>query len=126
MSGLSCGTSWTETYAGSQWHQGPGWINDALPGSVQLFMSTYIPSGFIPTQVDFLGAITQLTGTTFNALAAVPTTQLAPPYPVDLLIGGQPQRWFLVAGAFPGTTGTLQPNDYNAVTNQKFWVILGG
>ena len=125
MSGLSCGTSWTQTYAGSQWHQGPGWINDALPGSVQLFMSTYIPAGFLPQDVDFLGAITQLTGTGFTALAAVPTTQLATPYAIDVLIGGQPQRWFLVAGVFPGVIGTLQPNDYSSV-NQKFWVILGG
>ena len=125
MSGLSCGSSnWTETYAGSQSHQGPGWTNNALPGLVQELMSTYIPSGFQPTQVQFLQNVTQLLGTGFNALQAVPTVQLATPYTVDLLIGGQPQRWFLVAGAYVAATGRVQPGDYNASTNAKFWVIL--
>jgi hypothetical protein len=87
-------------------------------------MSDYIPAGFTPTNVDFLGAITQLTGTGFNSLAAVPTVQLQIPYAVDVLIGGQPQRWFLVQGTYPGGAGTVQPNDYNSSSNARYWVLL--
>lgn len=62
-----------------------------------------------------------ITITTYAALAAVATVPLPTPFAVDVLINNVPERWFLVAGAYPGGAGTLQPNDYNG---SKYWVQL--
>jgi hypothetical protein len=124
MSGLSCGSSIADTYQGSQWHSGPGWLNDPLSGTVENFMSTVIPAGFNPQDVEFLAAISQLSGLGYNSLAAVPTVPIQTPYCVDILIGGVPQRWFLVAGTSSGGPGIVIPNDYNAVSNTKYWIQL--
>ena len=88
-------------------------------------MSTIIAAGFGPINVPFLSAVNQLAGTGYNSLAAVPTVQLPTTFPVDILVGNVPQRWFLVTGTFPGAgAGVLQPNDYNVVTNAKYWIQL--
>ncbi len=124
MPGLSCGSARATTFQGSQWHDAPNWLNDPLHSLLSNFMSTVIPAGFGPLSVPFLSAITQLAGTGYNSLAAVPTAQLPIPFAVDILVGNVPQRWFLVAGAYPATPGTLQPNDANPVTNNRYWVQL--
>lgn len=109
---------------GSQWHDGPRWWNDPLSSDIAIFMSTIIPAGFGPINVPFLAAVTQLEGVGYNCLASVPTIPLPLIFPVDVIINGAPQRWFLVAGSFPGGPGTLQPNDYNPSTNARYWVQL--
>lgn len=122
MSGLSSGS--TQTYDGGQSHAAPNWVNDPLPSDITQFMSTTIAAGFGPLFPPFLSNVSTLTGTGYTALAAVPTPGLPVPFAVDLLISNTPQRQFLVAGAYPGTPGTTPPNDYNPVTNLRYWVQL--
>ena len=123
MSGCYCnGSTVYQTYTGSQWHRAPLWTDDPLQGNIDVFMNPNVPSGFTPFDVPFLGAVTQLTGVGFNSLAAVPTANFPLPYAVDTLIGGQPQRWFLVAGTYSAGPGEVQPNDYNASSNARYWV----
>lgn len=122
MSGLACGS--TTAFDGSQFHQGAGYFDDPLGGQITIFMNSQIPAAFGPVTVPFATGVTALTGTGYNALAAIPTIPLPLPFAVDILISNVPQRWFLVAGVFPGTPGTTQPNDYNAVTNARYWVQL--
>lgn len=128
MSGLCCGSANAQTWAGSQWHQLFNWVNDALPGNISQFMSLTIAAGFGPIYPPFLATVSQLTGTGYNALAAVATVPLPTVFPVDILIivGSNylPQRWYLVSGTTAGGAGICIPNDYNAVTNQKYWVQL--
>ena len=76
--------------------------------------------------VPFLSAITQLEGTIDAALANIPTAGLTTPYLVDILIGGNLQRWMLEASTAadnPGL-GVVRPNDYADTTNEKCWIIL--
>lgn len=124
MSGICCGSARAETYAGSQAHRAWNYIDDPLLGNIQEFMSTIIAAGFGPVNVPFLSTVSQFTGTGYNALAAVATIPLPPVFPVDVLIDGQPQRWFLVAGTTSGATGIIIPNDYNPITNAKYWIQL--
>ena len=124
MGGYSCGSGNTETYTGSQWHRPPLWVNDPLYPSIQEPMSTVIPSGFGPVNPPYLTEVTQLAGTGFSSLAAIPTPTIPIPYAVDVLIANQPQRWFLVAGTTAGGAGIVIPNDYNATTNARYWVQL--
>lgn len=121
---LSCGST-VYPFDGSQFHDGPLYVDDPLDGPVTQFMNLQIPAGFGPINPPFLSAITQFTGSGYNSLAAVPTLPLPTPYAVDLLISNVPQRCFLVPGTISaGTAGVTIPNDYNPVTNPKYWVQL--
>lgn len=122
MSGLSNGS--TQTWDGDQNHAAPGWFNDPLGGTIEQFMNTQIPAGFGPVSPQLLTSVTSLTGTGYTALAAVPTQPLPTPFAVDVLINNVPQRYFLVAGTTGGGAGIVIPNDYNAVTNAKYWIGL--
>jgi hypothetical protein len=128
MGGLSCGSSFVETYDGSQFHRGPRYYDDPLAAATSIFMNNQIPAGFGPLNPPFLTQVTQFTGTGFSSMAAVPTVSLAVPYAVDLLIGNVPQRLFLTEAA-PGTSapsgpGYVIPNDFNIATNNRYWVQL--
>jgi hypothetical protein len=87
-------------------------------------MNTVISAGFGPINIPFLSSVTQLAGTGYSSLAAVPTIPLPTVFAVDILVGGSPQRWYLVAGTSAGGTGIVLPNDYDPVTNAKYWVQL--
>lgn len=122
MSGLSNGS--TQAFQGSQFQDGAGYVNDPLSSSITQFMSTTIPAAFAPLGVQFLANITQLTGTDYTALASVPTTALSTPFIVSILVSGVFQTWVLVAGTSAGGAGICLPNDYNAITNSRYWIQL--
>lgn len=122
MSGLSNGS--TQTFVGSQFHNAAGWWNDPLSSEITQFMSTAIASGFGPINPPFLANVTQTAGTGYSALAAVATLALPTPFLVYVMISNVVQLWALVAGTSAGGAGITLPNDYNAVTNAKYWVQL--
>lgn len=74
--------------------------------------------------IPFLATVTQLEGADTTALAAVPTTGIAAPYTVQVLIGGALETWVLTASTVANdpSNGALRPNDYAATTNEKVWV----
>ena len=76
--------------------------------------------------VPFLSLITQLVGVDgdVSALSAIPTTGLTTPYLVDVMIGGNLQRWVLAASTAATAEGYQRPNDYADVTNEKVWIQL--
>jgi hypothetical protein len=123
MGGFTCCSARPTTYQGSQSHNLYNWLDDALTGNITEFMSTIIAAGFGPINIPFLSTVSALAGTTYAALAAVATVPLPTPFAVDILIANVPQRWFLVAGTYPGGSGTLQPNDCSG-SQPKYWVQL--
>ena len=96
---------------GSQYRNGDGWLNDPLYGVLQPFMNSISPV-FGPQGVVYLSGITQLAGTGFNALAAVPTVGLQVPYIVKIAITGD-SDYQLQKGIVTGA-GTVAPNDQAA------------
>ena len=117
---------------GSQFRQGPHYLNDPLPelsGILGPFINApVVPTSFGPYYTPNLTGINTLTGTGYNALAAVPTTQLpagsTTGFMVDVTIGGADQRWQLQVKTTQSGSGTVQPNDFNVSTNNKIWVQL--
>jgi hypothetical protein len=63
-----------------------------------------------------------------TALDAEVTASFALGYRIDFLLNGRLQSWELVAGAADATdpNGQVAPLDYNAGTNNKHWVKIGG
>jgi hypothetical protein len=106
---------------GSQFHAGGRYLNNPLNGYTGPYVSTNIPSAFGPIDAQFLGNVTQLSGTGADALAAVPTATLSTPYQVLLFIGGYSQTWILQASTAATAAGYQRPNDFNLVTNPKVW-----
>ena len=94
-----------------------GWVNDPLQGSLTAFMSNTISPVFGPQNIPYLSLITTTSGSSNNALAAVPTTNLQTPFMVKTLIAGDVD-WVLESGVRTGP-GTLAPNDQ--ATSQKTW-----
>jgi hypothetical protein len=90
------------------------------PGGV---IPAFIPAGGV--QMVFLSAVTQLTGSGNNSLAAIVTTGFTPPDTLPIVamifISGSPQFWMLVASTQGTGLGVQRPNDYDAVTNAKVW-----
>lgn len=76
--------------------------------------------------VPFLQSITQLEGTVNEALANIATITLNTPYLVDILIGGNLQRWMLESSTAANNPamGIVRPNDYADTTNEKCWILL--
>jgi len=113
---------------GSQFRQGPQYVNDPLPqlaGILGPFINApVVPTSFGPFYTPNLTGITTLTGTGYNALAAVPTSQLPVGFMVDVTIGGADQRWQIQTKTTQSGSGTLVPNDFNVGTNNKIWVQL--
>lgn len=107
---------------GSQFRNANQWINDPLTGVLGPFMSQTIPTVFGPQNIPYLSGITQLAGTGYNALAAVPTTNITQmPFIVKIAVTGD-QDYQLQPGVITGP-GTVAPND-QAVSN-KTWVSIG-
>jgi hypothetical protein len=106
---------------GSQFRNKDGWLNDPLSGILGPFMNQTIPPAFLPQGVQYLGNITQLTGTGgYNALAEVPTVNLPVPFIVKIAVTGD-QDYQLQSGVITGP-GTVAPNDQ--AQSNKTWVSI--
>ena len=105
---------------GSMFRNADGWVNNPLSGILQPFMSTLIPSAFGPQNIPYLNAVTSLTGTGTNALAAVPTVLLTTPFVIKIAITGD-QDYMLVSGVKTGP-GYMAPNDQ--ASSGKTWMSL--
>jgi len=83
-------------------------------------------SAFGAQNVPFLAGITQLEGVDgdVTALSAIPTESLTVPYLVDVLIGGNVQRWMLYTSTAATGPGYTRPNDYDGTSNTKVWIQL--
>jgi hypothetical protein len=103
---------------GSQFRNKDGWLNDPLSGIIGPFMNPTISPVFGPQNVPYLSAVTALTGTGNNALAAVPTAALPVPYMVKIAITGD-SDYQLQQGVIVGA-GTVAPNDQ--ASSNKTWV----
>jgi hypothetical protein len=102
---------------GSQFRNKDGWLNDPLSGILGPFMTIPIPLSFGPQNIPYLSAVTQLTGSGTNALAAVPTANIVAPFIVKIAITGD-SDYQLIVGVFTGP-GYVTPNDQ--ATSGKTW-----
>jgi len=81
-----------------------------------------VPAANLPGGILIDPAITTLTGTGSNALAAIVSTTL----PLDRVLGvvvGGTLSFYQLAGGTSATAspGIIRPNDYHATTNARFW-----
>lgn len=74
--------------------------------------------------VPFLSTITSIQGADASALEAIPTTGIAVPAMVRIMIGGVLQVWLLQSGTDATAPGVQRPSDYAASTNEKVWVQI--
>ena len=104
---------------GSQFRLPDNWVDNPLSGILAPFMNSISPV-FGPQNIPFLSAITATTGPGNNALAAIPTVNIATPYMVKTLIAGDVD-WVLETGVTVGT-GYVAPNDQGI--SGKTWVSV--
>lgn len=112
-------------FAGSQFHSGPGWIDFPLPPLPVLPPDPFADAG--AQDIPFLSAITALEGAEDNALSAIPTGSITPPYVVQILAtdgSGAIQLWALITSTAATGPGYQRPNDYASPSNTKVWVQL--
>ena len=112
-------------YPGSQFHCGPGYLNNplaALPVSTPDDPFALAGAQDIP----FLAGITALEGAGDNALSAIVTGSITVPYLVEILDtggSGAVQTWALLESDLATGPGAQRPNDWS-VTNNKVWIQL--
>ncbi len=112
-------------YAGSQFHCGPGYVNDPLAAIPVLPPDPFADTG--AQDIPFLSLITVLDGVGANALSAILTGSVNVPYMVQILAtdgSGMLQQWVLIEGTFATGPGVQRPNDYDASTNARVWMLV--
>lgn len=73
----------------------------------------------------FLLNITGLTGGGANNLDGIATVSIASPIVRSVVIGAVKSEYLLVFGtAAEASPGIILPDDYNAITNQKYWLQI--
>ncbi len=110
-------------FAGSQFHGGPGYLDDPLAQIPVLPPDPFAAAG--PQDVLFLSGITALAGVGANALSAILTGSVSVPYVVEFMAvdgSGAVQAWTLTASTDATGPGKQRPNDFDASTNAKVWI----
>ncbi len=81
-----------------------------------------VPVAHLPGGILINPAITALTGTGTNALAAVVSSTLPLDRVLGIVVGGTLSFYQLQSGTnATASPGIIRPNDYHATTNARFW-----
>lgn len=100
-------------YAGSQFHCGPGWIDNPLAAIPVLPPDPFAATG--AQDIPFLRNITVLQGVSANALSAILTGSINLPYLVEILDpagSGAVQVWRAQLSSLATMAGVQRANDW--------------
>jgi hypothetical protein len=91
-------------------------------GYAPLDADSKVPATNLPGGILIDSAITTLTGTGSNALAAIISTTLPLNRVLGVVVGGTLSFYQLTGGtSATASPGIIRPNDYHATTNARFW-----